>query len=60
MSLGGLSIYYPTPKSGLGDLWDDITDRIYFGNPNQLRAFKASRWHEFLAEDRRDRDEVPG
>jgi hypothetical protein len=58
--LEGLSIYYPTPKSGLGDLWDDITDQIYFGNPNQLRAFKASRWHEFLAQDRRDRDDMPG
>jgi hypothetical protein len=58
--LEGLSIYYPTPKSGLGDLWDDITDQIYFGNSNQLRAFKASRWHEFLAQDRRDRDATPG
>ena len=56
--LAGLSIYCPTAKSGLGDLWDDITDTIYFENPDQLRAFKASRWHEFLAEDRRDRDEA--
>jgi hypothetical protein len=57
--LGGLSIFYPTATSGLGDLWDDITDRIYFGNPNQLRAFKASLWHQFLDADRRDRGEVP-
>jgi len=58
--LTGLSIFYPTAKSGLGDTWDDITDRIYFGNPNQLRAFKLSNWHRFLALDRRDRKGMSG